>query len=419
MLAHATKKMRKVIAAGPDRITALQIKEAPRAFIKLLAFFSAWAAELGVFPTNIRLARMKYIPKKEKGEVRGISLEDLVSKLIEQYVAHPIFPAFESAAPLIAPEQVANRRGISAEMMICILTMIIEDSKGKPLLLAITDVKGAFPNLWREALWAKLADAHDNVCEVKQLKALFSSLGTIILEPGFTSKEVKHKIGIHQGAPRSGDIFGFFNSDIPAELKQMGAGVSVRGVQTTCLSFLDDACTPARDHDTIRKVLQSLADYGDRWSQEWSHSKFKVLNINSVGCPKQWKFKDHWLDTVDHAKILGVIFHASRGWIPHFAEKLGVAMYVLRELRQAGFIGGRNPPLKCLTTVRAMVWAVLDYGRAVANVRGPRHGDIKTKLERFHFRTLREVLGVSSKAPKLGVTGELGEIPDIWRERQR
>lgn len=419
VLTHAIKKMRNNIAAGPDRIAAPQIKEAPRAFLKLLAFFSAWAGELGVFPTNIRLARMKYIPKKEKGKARGISLESLVSKLIEQCVAHPIFPAFGSPSTLIAAEQLANRRGISAEMMACVLAMIIEDSKGKPLLLAITDVKGAYPNLWREALWAKLADAHDNVCEVKQLRALNSSMSTQILEPGFTSREVKHKVGIPQGAPRSGDMFGFFNSDIPAELQQLGAGVAVRGVHTSCVSFLDDTCTPSRDHAVIRKVLQSLADYGDRWSQEWAHSKFKVLNIGSAECPKQWSFKDYWVDTVDQAKILGIIFHASRGWIPHFAEKLGVAAYVLRELRLAGFIGGRNPPSKCLTTVRAMVWAVLDHGRAVANLRDPRHGGIKAKLEKFHFKTLREVLGVSSKAPKLGVTGELGELTDIWRERQK
>ena len=133
---------------------------------------------------------------------------------------------------------------------------------------------------------------------------------------------------------------------------------------------------------------------------------FKVLNINSAKCPKQWNFNGFWGDTVNCAKYLGVIFHASRGWIPHFAEKLGVAMFVTRELRRAGFIGGRNPPAKCIDTIRAMVWAVLDHGRAVANLRGPRHEEIKAKLELFHFKILREVLGVSSRAAKLGSPGK-------------
>ena len=32
------------------------------------------------------------------------------------------------------------------------------------------------------------------------------------------------------------------------------------------------------------------------------------------------------------------------------------------------------------------------------------------------MKTLREVLGVSDSAPKLGVLGETGDLPDRWRE---
>ena len=209
--------------------------------------------------------------------------------------------------------------------------------------MVITDVKGAYPNLWREALWAKLADAHDNLSEVKQVKALNARIGMKMVEPGFASRVVEMKVGIPQGAPRSGDKFGFFNSDVPSELEQLGAGISVRGAHITCVTFLDDTGTPTRDQITVRRILKALAGYGERWSQVWAHNKF-LLNINSAKCPKQWNFNGFWVDTVNCAKYLGVIFHASRGWIPHFAEKLGVAMFVTRELRRAGFIGGRNPP---------------------------------------------------------------------------
>ena len=105
VLVHAVKKMRKGVAAGPDKISAPQIKRAPSRFLNLLAFFVAWASEQGVFPDDLRLARLKHIPKKEKGSFRGISVEDLITKLIEQCVAHPVFPAFGSPSPLIAEEQ--------------------------------------------------------------------------------------------------------------------------------------------------------------------------------------------------------------------------------------------------------------------------------------------------------------------------
>ena len=94
VLAHASKKMRKSVTAGLDNISAPQIKHAPVAFRKLLAFFIAWAAEQGSFPGSLRIARLKHIPKSEKGKFRGISIEDLITKLVEQCVVHPIFPAF-------------------------------------------------------------------------------------------------------------------------------------------------------------------------------------------------------------------------------------------------------------------------------------------------------------------------------------
>ena len=68
VLAHAIKKMRKVIAAGPDRIAAPQIKEAPRAFHKLLAFFTAWAAELGVFLGISGKPDSSSFPRRRKGK---------------------------------------------------------------------------------------------------------------------------------------------------------------------------------------------------------------------------------------------------------------------------------------------------------------------------------------------------------------
>ena len=48
VLAHAVKKMRRLVAAGPDKISAPQIKRAPTSFFKLLAFFVAWGSEQGV-----------------------------------------------------------------------------------------------------------------------------------------------------------------------------------------------------------------------------------------------------------------------------------------------------------------------------------------------------------------------------------
>ena len=86
------RKLRNFVAAGTDNISALQIKTAPKAFIQVLAFFAVWAAETCVFPSSLRVSRAKYIPKKDNKSFRHLSLESLLTKLLEQYIAHPIFP---------------------------------------------------------------------------------------------------------------------------------------------------------------------------------------------------------------------------------------------------------------------------------------------------------------------------------------
>ena len=55
---------------------------------------------------------------------------------------------------LIAPEHFADRKQVSAEMTAAILGIIIDAHKGRPLYILIADVKEAYDNVWRDALWA-------------------------------------------------------------------------------------------------------------------------------------------------------------------------------------------------------------------------------------------------------------------------
>jgi hypothetical protein len=66
-----------------------------------------------------------------------------------------------------------------------------------------------------------------------------------------------------------------------------------------------------------------------------------------------------------------------------------------------------------------MLWSIIDYGRGVASSQGPNCKAVAKALDAFQLETLREILGVSRACRKAGVRGELGEIPDGWRERKR
>jgi hypothetical protein len=388
-------------------------------FLRALATFAARCAWLNCFSRRFRLARAKFIPKPEPGKYRGLRLEDLLTKLVEKCVLHPFFPSFGPEPGLIALEHFADRKGVSAEMVAGILAIIIDAHKGAPLYLLVADAKEAYDNVWRDALWAKLAEAHNCTEEVRSVRALYEHMDAQIVEEDFQSDIVKLGQGIPQGGPRSGKLFAFFNSDLPEELRSVGAGTSVGDVDITCATYLDDSLVPTHTEGVVREVLQTLEAYGDRWSQQWSTAKFTVMCVNVTNPPAQWRFKDQWIDSVRSCKYLGVHFDPSKGWGHHFAMKRMAALLVRLGLRRAGLLGGRNAPADSLEVVRAILWATIDYGRGVASSQGPRCKTMAKNLESFHTETLREILGTTSHSATAGVRGETGEIQDRWRERKR
>ena len=414
------KNLRWKVSGGLDNISSAQIKRAPLSFLRALAFFAARCAHQKCFPRGLRLARAKFIPKPEAGKFRGLRLESLLAKLVEKCVLHALFPSFGPDPGLIAPEHFADRKGASAELTAGILSIIIDAHSVIPIYIVIADAQEAYDNVWRDALWAKAASAHVCTEEIRSARALYEHMDAQIVEDGYESAIVPLNQGIPQGGPRSGKLYGLYNSDLPDELRAVGAGTTIGEVDLTCAIFLDDSMIPALSVEVTRGTLKTLENYGDRWSQQWAPPKCKVLCINVDNPPPQWQFKGHWIDSVTACKYLGVHFDPrGGGWRTHFAMKRTAALLARLELRRAGFLGGRNPPADSLEVARAMLWSIIDYGRGVASSQGPNCKAVAKALDAFQLETLREILGVSRACRKAGVRGELGEIPDGWRERKR
>ena len=161
------------------------------------------------FPKLLRLGLVKYIPKNAN-KWRGIRLESLIAKIIEQLVANPFFPVIGPPTSIIAPEHIAGKKGMSAELATAMLAMILDANGKTPLYILFADVKGAYDNLWKEALWAKLLDAHPSLIDVRRIAAMCEHFVSQIKEPSFTSEIHSAFIGVPQGGPESGNLFCFF-----------------------------------------------------------------------------------------------------------------------------------------------------------------------------------------------------------------
>jgi len=253
---------------------------------------------------------------------------------------------------------------------------------------------------------------------VRRARAMYEHMDAQISEDDFVSPTVSLLQGLPQGGPSSGKLFAFFNSDLPEQLRMVGVGTVISRTELTCAIYLDDSLIPSHSEEVMRRALSSLEEYGDRWSQHWSTTKFKMLCINVSNTPEQWPFKGTWFDTVQTVRYLGVHFDPGRGWRHHFALKRAAAILLRLGLRRAGLFGGKNIPADSLEVARSKLWATIDYGRGTASSQGPGCKTIAKALDSFHLETLREILGVSRNSRK-GVRGETGELPDVWRERKK
>jgi hypothetical protein len=203
---------------------------------------------------------------------------------------------------------------------------------------------GAYDNVWRNAAWAKMVDAHETksgdpreaVLDAKRIKALYNNMGA-------------QKVGIHGG----------FTSDLPEEIRGCGAGVNLGDVEIACLGFLDDYMTPSRSEEVIGRVLETMRGYSVRWDVHWAISKFRVLCFNTAPATSGWAYEGTPVQTTDQHKYLGVIHSTKKPyWHAHHTEKLAVACFLIVKLRAAGLMGGRNAPGAALEVVRSMVWQV-------------------------------------------------------------
>ena len=135
------------------------------------------------------------------------------------------------------------------------LALVIDARKGRPLYVTIADVKGAYDNVWMDALWAKLADDPQiTLVETKRVRALYEHLAARIDEKDFKGPVVPLGQGVPQGGPHSGNLFCYFGSDLPEILKSAGAGTTVGEVAPTCTTYLDDSMIPNDCPEAVKRL---------------------------------------------------------------------------------------------------------------------------------------------------------------------
>ena len=224
-------KLKSKVAVGFDAIPNIFIKVSPDCFKIALATFTVDCKHFCITPLHMLLGLQSYIPKKAKlvsstnsmgvtttskiPRWRGLRRASNLGKLLEKLFAHPLLPLDDTRCALICNENLAGIKGLSSDMAAWVFAILMQVRGNLPWFSVLSDVDGAYDNVWRDALWAKLAAKHDNIYHVKVLSVMYRRMQSQIQMGDYTSEIIEASLGLAQGGSNSGKLFAAFLSDLP------------------------------------------------------------------------------------------------------------------------------------------------------------------------------------------------------------
>lgn len=394
----------------------------------------------GYLPDVLRDANIITI-YKNKGDradcnnFRGISLLSLAGKIF----ARTILPRLQILADRILPEsQCGFRAGCSiADMVFCVRQLqekCIEQHK--PLFLVFVDLTKAFDYVSRSGLFLILQRLG---CPPKLLKVVtefHEGMKATVQSEGTRSEEFKIRCGVKQGCVLAPTLFGIFFSALlrrafPDDsgillhtcssgkllnLARLRAKSKVRHVLVRELLYADDAAFVAHSEADLQLLCSSFSTACLEFGLQISHKKTIILAQPATLNPTVY-INNICLSVVDKFTYLGSTVSNNNNLDAELDMRIGRASSVFGKLSKRVWYNKYFSLLLKVRVYHACVLSILLYASETWTTYR-RH---ENRLNAFHFRCFRSILGVCWKdhVPNSVILERTGssDLYTILRER--
>lgn len=419
----AVKQLKAKKAPGEDGIPAEVYKLCdPHVLDHLLAVFEKiWEEE--VVPQDLKDATIVNIYKNKGdrtvcGNYRGISLLSIAGKILSRILLNRLLPVAESFLP---ESQCGFRPSRGTGDMIFVARQLQEKAREQncDLHMVFIDLTKAFDSVNREALWAVLRKFGCPAKFVEIVKQLHLDMNGKINHEGDVSEIFPIKTGVKQGcvlAPTLFSIFlGAFLSKASLGLSdgvhmeyRIGGLLNIRRFEakskvSMCvvreLQYADDLTLIAHSQEDLQVSLDAYVEAYTAFGLEVNVGKTQVLSQLSSPLSNVANVSIHGqpLENVNAFKYLGSTLSVSANIDCEVERRVDAASKAYGRLRARVFDSHELSTGTKLSVYRAVVVPTLLYS-SESWVTYSYH---LRKLETFHQRCLRSILGIS------------------WRDRQR
>ena len=343
---------------------------------------------------------------------RGISLLSIVGKVF----ARVVLGRLQTLAARIYPEsQCGFRAERSTVDMIFSVRQIQEKCREQnmPLYMAFIDLTKAFDLVSREGLFQLLNKIGCPPKLLSIIESFHKDMKGVISFDGASSEAFSIKSGVKQGCVLAPTLFGIFFSMLLSyafknttegvylhtrssgklfNLARLKAKTKVRKVLIREMLFADDAAVISHTEKGLQELIDRFSSACEKFGLAVSIKKTEVMCQN-VTIPPVIKINNKPLLVTEHFTYLGSTISNNLSLDLEINRRIGKAAGTLAKLDSRVWSNSQLSLKTKMKVYQACVLSTLLYGSEAWTT----YAKQEKRLEVFHLRCLRRILGVSWK----------------------
>ena len=341
---------------------------------------------------------------------RGISLLAITGKVF----ARVILSRLQTLGERVYPEsQCGFRANRSTIDMVFSLRQLQEKCReqNRPLYLAFIDLTKAFDLVSRAGLFSLLEKIGCPPTLLEIIVSFHEDMKASVFYDGSLSNSFPIKSGVKQGCVLAPTLFGIFFSMLLQHafsssndgiflrtrsdgklfnLARLRAKTLTRRVLIRELLFADDAALASHTEEGLQRLVDAFAEACKEFGLTISLKKTQILTQNAT-CLPTITIDGHILDLVQNFTYLGSCVTDNLSLDTEINRRMGKAAATMARLNNRVWLNTRLTTSTKTRVYNACVLSTLLYGAES----WPIYASQEDKLNAFHMRCLRRLLGIT------------------------
>lgn len=415
---HAINKLKKKKSPGLDGLPAEMIIYGKNIIAPHLMHIFNFIIDKEQYPKQWAEGLRVAIPKDKNGDVRPITITNILGKLMEMIIDNRMAFIDEIFSTNDKFNGGFSKGSSTSDNMLILLGLIQKQlSQGKRLYVAFIDFRKAFNYVNHNLLFWKLIKSGLHGKVINLLRSLYNQTKARVKINGLLYDWIFDEVGVNQGGPNSPRLFNKFLSDLSQFLSSL-YGINIAdNLILLHLLWADDLLIVSDTEEGLQSQIDGVHKFCSQSHMIVNELKTKIMIFGYCNDVPTFIYNGKVLDVVDNYKYLGVVFNSVKrmGCDPfrhNYKHVDSQASKAIFSLTKSMCNVGKAHPSVALHLFDSLVRPILEYSSEIWY-----NNKDNVILERVQLKYIKMMLGVANNTSNLATYGETGRFPLFLRQK--